>query len=231
MREFGEETGLVFSISSPAPKPNTVGKVTSPGLPGFLPVYLDTVMDANSGKALYSCAYIKVPGDADLANFQTQITNNITKKATSSDELQKVEIIDLRSYKPYILTTECTTYCTTNSAALPVPRDRTTWIAALTPGTGTVPIQPPDPTTEPDAPSKTDVIGVEEFNYYRYDMGPFMRFMIDPTSPLFTFPADSSGKREYSFFGKYETGDYPSRFSTDWFSAMSERIPAINLLM
>ncbi len=222
LREFGEETGIVFSVSGTA-------RVTNPDYPGSLPFHLDTVSDA-SGTTLYSCVYIKARGDADLNYFQGKIQGNISSRTTPSDELQQVERINLKSYSPYVPTAACTAYCTANSAALRVPSDRVTWIAALTPGTGTVPIQPPDPTTEPDAPSKTDVIGVEEFNYYRYDMGPFMRFMIDPTSPLFTFPADSSGNRLYSFFGQNETGIYPSRFSTDWFSSISERIPAINLL-
>lgn len=64
-----------------------------------------------------------------------------------------------------------------------------------------------------------------------YDMGPFIQFMINPKNVL-DFPTDAkTGKKEYAFIKETDTNNLPSRYSTDWFLQISEKIPVIDSMM
>lgn len=144
---------------------------------------------------------------------------------TPSDELYSAAVITLQSYQPYVLTADCTNYCTTHDADLRTLRDRATWTNVLR--SGAVPLPPNTPTTQPG--TQPAVTGVVDFNQFRYAMRPFMEFMSDPAN-VFDFPLNR-GQRQYSFLKPTEVGSFPSRFSTDWFSSMSELIPHIDPYM
>ncbi len=207
LREFKEETGIAFVESAQ-------GKVTYDKY--TFPVYLEQ-------STYYSCAYIRTNTPQELVDLQTTIAANIKAANTISDELNRVDIIQLSDYVQQEANDAIKKYCNDNYNNLSYSSTYLDWAHFLE--RNRMPWPNPTPTTKDKIGGKA-VTGVKEFLYDSWNMGPFMNFIADPPvgTPFFDFP-----NGQFYFMKKNES--LPSRFATDWFSSISEKIIEIDAKM
>lgn len=210
LREFREETGVNFALNQQRNQvhlnPNYNFPVRLQPMNGF------------------SCAYIKTQTLQDLQVLTGIIQANINVNFPVSDELQGAQILQLQDYAPRVATQAIINYCNQNRVQLRTLRTLAQWRAFLNGGQIVVPS--PVPTTQGGVGA--NCTGVLEFSQQCYDMGPFMNFIRNPNPPvIFDFPPPN---RQYSFL-KQNNEQLPSRFSTDWFSQISENIRAMDAIM
>lgn len=213
MKKFQDETGVDFQLNATGTKVR-LNKY----------VYPVKLIEMAGG---FSCVYVKADTVHDLNVLKAIIQANIDANTTASDELQSTEILQLTNYKQHVPTAAIINYCAKYLGQLQTTRDLHHTKAFL--NGGLIQVPPPSPTTQSgDGPT---VSGVAEFNKQCYDMGPFMNFIKNtPTGVHFDFPHHTlKNHREYAFLKP--TDDLPSQFSTDWFSQISENIPAVSARM
>lgn len=212
LREFREETGINFVLNQQQTQVQ------------FNLINCRILVQAMNG---FSCAFIKAQTLQDLQALNNAINQNIGGNVPVSDELQDAQILQLQNYAgPRVATQAITNYCNQNVAQLRTLRTLAQWRAFLNGGQIVVPS--PVPTTQ--AGVNQPAPGVLQFSQQCYDMGPFMDFIRNPNPPVnFDFPANQNNQRQYAFLRQNE--NLPGRFSTDWFTQISERIPAVDALM
>lgn len=228
IRKFMETTGVKFEVD-PTKTTITYDKT-------IFPIFFDETTTTNG----YNCLFMKVP-NKNLKDLVKTIQTNLSVDpgVTLNDELIYVGMIELEKNLKRIPSPDITSYCTTHAADLKLPRDLATWRTFFTGANGKDLVTPPGVTniSQPHAATliiQEDLPHVQNISLFIkqcYDMGPFIQFMINPKNVL-DFPADAkTGKKEYAFIKDTDTNNLPSRYSTDCFLQISEKIPVIDSMM
>lgn len=165
----------------------------------------------------YNCVYIHIESMALMKRLQGKINKNISSNLTSCDELEKVSIVELMQYHDRDIHPKFLAYCEQYKEILVTPKTAKEWKTVFA-----------ETTLLADLPSKftktndVEKFGVHQFGKENYNIKPFMQKLKDMEFKLLN--------DQYAFLKTNDTG-FPSRFSTDWFSAIAERIPEVHVLV